>query len=93
MKSTAASPTHLPPPPASAFTPTEADIQKEAYYLWIENGRPAGRDVEFWHAAAEILRHRAAREHALAAPFAVHFPPPPPSGFASHLVTVAKPRA
>ncbi|HWA08495.1 MAG TPA: DUF2934 domain-containing protein [Opitutaceae bacterium] len=59
-------------PPA----PTEAEIQKEAYYLWIENGRPEGRDVEFWHAAAEVLRHRGDRSHArtMSVP---HVPPGP----------------
>lgn len=54
--------------------PTEAEIQKEAYYQWIEHGRPDGRDVEFWHAAQEILRHRATPAPVLPT---VHFPPNP----------------
>jgi len=41
-------------PPA----PTEAEIQKEAYYLWLENGCPVGRDLENWLAAKELLLHR-----------------------------------
>jgi hypothetical protein len=52
--------------------PTEAEIQKEAYYLWLENGRPADRDLEFWHAAQELLRHRATHAPTLTG---VHFPP------------------
>jgi len=38
--------------------PTEGEIQKEAYFLWLEEGRPEGSDVENWHAAKELLRHR-----------------------------------
>lgn len=52
----------IPPQPAlapGAAEPTEAEIQKEAYYLWLEQGRPQGRDLEFWDAARELLRHRA----------------------------------
>ena len=41
--------------------PTEADIQHEAYLLWIEEGRPEGRDEEHWFAARELLRHRHGR--------------------------------
>ena len=39
------------------FEIPEEDIRKCAYYLWLEAGRPAGRDQEFWHAARERLRH------------------------------------
>lgn len=38
--------------------PREADIQKAAYFLWVELGRPAGRDLEMWLAAKEMLQHR-----------------------------------
>jgi hypothetical protein len=38
--------------------PTEMEIQHAAYLLWIENGRPEGRDGEHWRAAKEILCHR-----------------------------------
>jgi len=41
--------------------PTEEQIQKEAYYLWLADSRPEGRDVEYWLAAKELLRHRHAR--------------------------------
>jgi hypothetical protein len=57
--------------------PSEGEIQKEAYYLWLENGRPEGRDVEFWHAARELLRHRhGPATHSHPPGFAIlHFPP------------------
>lgn len=42
--------------------PTEQEIQHAAYLLWIEAGRPAGRDLEFWHAAREMLLHRHGRD-------------------------------
>jgi hypothetical protein len=42
--------------------PTEAEIQHAAYLLWIESGRPAGRDLEHWHAAREMLCHRHGRD-------------------------------
>lgn len=44
--------------PVEPSEPTEAEIQKEAYYLWIECGRPEGRDLEIWDAAREYLLHR-----------------------------------
>ena len=40
--------------------PTEGDIQKAAYFLWQERGRPEGCDVETWLEAKETLRHRSA---------------------------------
>lgn len=43
--------------------PTEAEIQHEAYLLWIESGRLPGHDLENWFAAKELLRHRHARTH------------------------------
>ena len=51
--------------------PTEAEIQHEAYLLWIEEGRPEGRDQCHWFAARELLRHshgRAVRPQRRAAP-------------------------
>lgn len=39
--------------------PRERDIQKAAYFLWLEQGRPEGHDVENWLAAKELIRHRA----------------------------------
>lgn len=41
--------------------PTESDIQHAAYLLWIENGRPEGRDLDHWLAAKELLCHRHGR--------------------------------
>lgn len=38
--------------------PTELEIQKAAYFLWLELGCPPGRDQETWFAAKEKLRHR-----------------------------------
>jgi hypothetical protein len=42
--------------------PTEAEIQHAAYLLWMENGQPAGRDLEHWFAAKEMLAHRHGRD-------------------------------
>ena len=42
--------------------PTEQEIQHAAYLLWIENGRPDGRDLEHWLAAKEMLCHRHGRD-------------------------------
>jgi hypothetical protein len=49
----------LPHPPPH-FEPAEADIQVCAYFLWLEEGRPTGQDLEIWLTAKELLRHRAA---------------------------------
>ena len=38
--------------------PTEADIQHQAYLLWLEGGSRFGGESDDWHAAKEILRHR-----------------------------------
>jgi hypothetical protein len=37
--------------------PTEAEIQHTAYLLWLEGGREPDRDLEYWFAAKELLRH------------------------------------
>ena len=42
--------------------PSESEIQHAAYLLWIENGRPEGRDLEHWLAAKEMLCHRHGRD-------------------------------
>ena len=42
--------------------PSELEIQHAAYLLWIENGRPEGRDLEHWLAAKEMLCHRHGRD-------------------------------
>ena len=49
----------LPHPP-KPFEPAEADIKRCAYFLWIEEGRPAGQDLNIWLTAKELLRHRSA---------------------------------
>lgn len=43
--------------PESRPEPTERDIQKAAYFLWLEQGRPEGRDEQTWLTAKELLRH------------------------------------
>jgi Protein of unknown function (DUF2934) len=35
--------------------PTDKEIAARAYKLWEENGRPEGKDEEFWHAAIQQL--------------------------------------
>jgi hypothetical protein len=42
--------------------PSESEIQHAAYLLWIEQGRPEGRDLEHWLAAREMLCHRHGRD-------------------------------
>jgi hypothetical protein len=41
---------------------TEAEIQHAAYLLWLERGRPEGRDLEHWFEAKEMLSHRHGRD-------------------------------
>ncbi len=68
------SPSHSP-----HFEPTEADIQKCAYYLWQEEGCPVGKDLDIWLSAKELVRHHVAlakppRLARKAAPAARHRP-------------------
>src|SRR5947207_12284324 len=35
--------------------PSEKEIAARAYQLWEENGRPDGKEEEFWHAAEQQL--------------------------------------
>ena len=42
----------------------EERIKERAYYLWEEEGRPEGRDAEFWERAKELI---GMEEHADAA--------------------------
>jgi hypothetical protein len=53
--------THLKRTPLTP-EPTEEHIQHAAYLLWIEDGRPEGRDLEHWLAAKEMLLHRHGRD-------------------------------
>jgi len=61
---------HLPRPGAGALPePTEEEIQKAAYFLWLEHGRPEGRELDTWLAAKELVRHHHGHAGGL------HFPP------------------
>jgi hypothetical protein len=44
--------------------PTSEAIQHEAYLLWEADGRPFGRDYEYWMRASGVLTERA--QHAAA---------------------------
>lgn len=35
--------------------PTEAEIQRAAYFIWLDSGKPAGRALEHWLAAKDLL--------------------------------------
>lgn len=69
-------------PNKSKSEPSESEIQREAYLLWLASGCEPGRDLDHWLAAKELLRHRTARPSgarprkgpALMA-VALHFPP------------------
>lgn len=59
--------------------PSEAEIQKIAYHLYVESGCVPGHDLENWLAAKELLKHhhgrsggRPARRRAPTAPAANH---------------------
>jgi len=41
--------------PATSTAAREAEIREHAYYLWERDGRPHGRDVEYWERAAGEL--------------------------------------
>lgn len=49
MKSTQLEPKHQP---------TEAEIRHAAYLLWVEDGRPEGRDLQHRQTARAMLTHR-----------------------------------
>ncbi len=53
--------THLTPP--RAHEPSEAEIQKQAYHLWIDGGCLEGVEVDNWLAAKELLQHRQGHAH------------------------------
>ena len=57
--------------------PDEMEIQRAAYHLWLEEGCPAGHELDHWLAARELLRHRPGRTLGRVppqAPPALHFP-------------------
>jgi hypothetical protein len=37
--------------------PTEKEIKNRAYEIWERNGRPEGREDEFWRQAEQELRN------------------------------------
>jgi hypothetical protein len=41
----------------SMTQPTEKEIMARAYEIWERNGRPDGREDEFWHQAEQELRN------------------------------------
>ena len=53
--------TNPSPPPAPE--PTEAEIQRQAYHLWIDGGCLEGVELDNWFAAKELLRHRHGHTH------------------------------
>lgn len=66
-----------PARPGAHPEPTEAEIQKIAYCLWLEKGCPDGNDLDNWLEAKELIRHRtSARPGTVQTPAAIHFPGP-----------------
>ncbi len=53
----------------------EQGIRERAYFLWIEEGKPEGRDKQHWEAARAALEEEERRGGERAANEA----PPPPS--------------
>jgi hypothetical protein len=49
--------------PLPAHEPSEAEIQKQAYHLWIDGGCLEGVEVDNWLAAKELLKHRHGHAH------------------------------
>ena len=54
-------------------TPDEAKIRETAYLLWLDEGRPEGRDQEHWMKAIEALTPAAPKK-------ARQAPAKPPAG-------------
>ncbi len=48
--------------------PTEADIRDQAYFFWEQDGRPFGRDHEYWSRAAVFLAEKADADSLMAPP-------------------------
>jgi len=47
-------PTPRQPSPSSPGL-LEADVRHRAYLLWEADGKPQGRDEEYWHRARELM--------------------------------------
>jgi len=41
--------------------PTESEIRHQAFLLWLEGGCEEGTELDDWHTAKELLRHRHGR--------------------------------
>ncbi len=54
-------PSHLRP--ALLHEPSEAEIQKAAYHLWLDGGCQKGVELDNWLAAKELLKHRHGHAH------------------------------
>jgi hypothetical protein len=79
------------------YVPTEEEIQKMAYYLYLSSGCTPGRDLENWLTARNLLQSPAVQtrdqKNMAETSFTLHFPPsagaqqappsPPPYGHTS----------
>ena len=45
-----------PQPGQNSVQTSEADIRHRAYLLWEAEGKPEGRDEEYWHRARELMQ-------------------------------------
>ncbi len=43
---------------AVAHAPDEAAIREQAYYLWEQDGRPGGREMEYWQRATVLAAEK-----------------------------------
>ena len=43
---------------APGHRPSEAEIREQAYYLWEQDGRPEGHDMEYWQRATVSVTER-----------------------------------
>jgi hypothetical protein len=83
-------------PAARAQAPTETVIREKAYYLWEQDGRPHGRDQEFWERATALLatvgptRTKSAASAAATKPASVATKPAPTEAKPAKRATKAK---
>lgn len=47
---------------------TEEQIRELAYFIWEQQGRPEGKDVEYYHRAKQILEEQEAASSPAKAP-------------------------
>jgi hypothetical protein len=67
--------------------PTEAEVREQAYYFWEEDGRPPGREHEYWERATVALAEKTQMD-TLTAP-----PPKKPKSMAAELKAPPKLRS